>query len=245
MPNECDKPETAKRGLSACWGWLLLFWLIGCVVLTAVLTGARTWADHEEARRSRALLTEQMELLRQGKVNCLVAPDPRFVAEVLADHDCAANVRDLYLGGDTCDQRLGRLRELPNLKCLVLLFADNPDALLERLRGMSTLEELTIDRTFLSRQSIDHIGCFPKLKSLCLPVYGLKPGDLEGIRNHPSIEALFLTRADCDEALIPLLQSMPRLKTVTIQVGRVVKKFEKSLQKALPNCQCRVENVER
>jgi len=159
------------------------------------------------------------------------------------------NIREVYLGpGNLSDPLLERLRELPNLKCIVFLFTENPDLGLKRLRGITTIEELTFERTFLSRRSIDLIGSFPNLKSLCFPMYGLKANDLNGIKNHPSIERICFTRAERDEALLPVLQSLPHLNSVIIQVGydeQKAKAFERSLQKTLPDCTCRVDEIER
>jgi hypothetical protein len=187
-------------------------------------------------------MMEQMAQIRQGEISCLVQPDPRFINELLADTTCAVKIRELYLGGDLSDERLGRLRELPNLKCIVLLFTDNPDSFLERLQGMTTVEELTLEHSFASHRGIKIIGSFPKLKSLCLQAATGAIGDLDGIKNHPSIENLVLTRIECDERVLPVLKSLPRLRSVTIEdVEKSAEGFEQSLRSALPNCQCSVE----
>lgn len=145
------------------------------------------------------------------------------------------------MGGDLADERFGRLRELPNLKCIVLLFAANADTFLERLRGLTTIEVITLERTGLSRRGIELVNEFPKLKSLCLPLSRNEVDSLQGIENHPSIENLILTRTECDDRLLPLLQSLPRLRSVTIEdVEKDAKSFEESLRKALPNCRCSV-----
>jgi hypothetical protein len=187
-------------------------------------------------------MQDQLENLRRGEINCLVGPDPRFIDELLSDKIGAANIRDLYIGGDLSDSRLGRLLELPNLKCVVFLFADDPGDFLKRLHGKASIEEMTLEHAFLSRNDMAEIGSFPHLKSLGI---GQSPNisELEGLRRHPSLERLVLARANSDPNLIPLLQSMPRLRDVAIGVcdGKTnIKVFQTSLRAALPRCRCRV-----
>ena len=182
-------------------------------------------------------MTQQMEQLKRREINCLVQPAPKFIDDLLADPACAANIRDLYLGDDFSDSRLARLRELPNLKCIVFLFADNADAFLEHLRGTATIEELTFDRSLVASRGIEALASLPNLKSLALPLYRPKSGDMEGLKNHPAIEKLHLWVADLDESLIPVLQTLPRLRRVTIDTARSsadAKSYEESLRKASP-----------
>lgn len=233
--------EDAAARAASCVGWLALFGLLGIFATALVTVLCSHWGDQDNARRSRALMAEQMEQIRQGKIHCLVQPAPDCVGELLADASCAANIREVYLGGDVSDERLGRLRELPNLRCVVLLFAENLDILLERLQGLATLEELTLEGTWPSRRGIEFINSFPKLKSLCLPVVGHEVASLEGIKSHPSLENLVLGRIGCDDRVLPLLRSLPRLRSVTIEdAERDEKAFEELLRKTLPNCQCSV-----
>ena len=54
---------------------------------------------------------------------------------------------------------------------------------------------------------------------------------LEGIRKHPSIERLVLRTSALDESLIPILQSLPRLRAMMIKFrcgGREEKYFWKN-----------------
>jgi hypothetical protein len=238
--------ESVGRKAGLCLAWLTLFGLIGWLVLTAAMPVIQTRCSREELPKSRALMTQQMEQLKRGEINCLVQPDPRFIDELLAGPVCTANIRDLYLGCDVSDQRLARLRELPNLKCIVFLFAENPDIFLERLRGNATIEELTFDHSFVPSRAIEAIASLPNLKSLALPLDRPKAGKLHGLKNHPTIEKLYLRVADLDESLIPVLQTLPSLRRVTIDTTRSstdAKSYEGSLRKALPNCECHVANV--
>jgi hypothetical protein len=122
-----------------------------------------------------------MEEIKAGNVDCLVQPDPRFVDELLADAACTSKIRSLYLGGDVSDPRLGRLRELPNLKSVVLLSANDPDKFLEELRGLTTIEELSSVWCSPSQHGIEHIGSLPNLKKFGLCVGRFDSGEWESL----------------------------------------------------------------
>jgi hypothetical protein len=128
------------------------------------------------------MLVEQMEELRRGRINCLVQPDPRFIDELLADAACAAKIRDLYLGADVSDPRLGRLRDLPNLKSVVLLSAIAPDEFLKKLRGSTTIEDLSLVFCRPSPQGVEHIRKLPKLKRFGICVNRFDRGEWDSIR---------------------------------------------------------------
>ena len=242
-----EKPEAAANKTASCLGWLMLYGVIGIVLMVVVSSLSKKCGVKEELRRSRALMTEQIERIKRGEINCLVQPDPRFIDDLMADTVCTENIRDLYLGGDLSDQRLARLLELPNLKCIIVLFGDKPNVLFDHLKGNAKIEEITIDRTHLTRKTVDCIGSLLNLKSLCFPVEGLNPDDLHGIANHPAIEKLYLGRAESDDGLLPILQSLPRLESVTIQIldERNPEQFRKALLDALPDCKCQVNGAER
>jgi hypothetical protein len=242
-----ENSESVSRKAISCLAWLVLFGLIGGLALTGVMSVVRNSCSQEE-QRSHALMAEQMEQIERGEINCLVQPDPRFIDELLADAACTANIRDLYLGCDLSDQRLGRLCELPNLKCIVFLFAENAEVFLERFQGNVTVEELTFDHSYVSDRGIKAIASLPNLKSLCLPLNRSKSGHMQGLANHPAIENLYLTVAGLDESLIPVLQTLLRLHRVMINTdkgGESGDPFVKSLREALPHCECRVTNVGR
>jgi hypothetical protein len=230
-----------------CLIWLTLFGLIGYLILTIVLMAVHTWYDRQELRQSRTLMAEQIEQIERGRLNCLVIPDPRLLDDVLTDVARTAKIRDVYLGRDLSDPQWGRLRELANLKSVVVLCGQNSESFLEHLRGMASIEELTLECTPVSRPGIGHFAGFPKLKSLCFPIARLESADLMGLNHHPSIERLCLTRAEPDEGLFPILQTLPRLHGVTIQTvwgKKEAKAFEARLRKALPKCECSVRGEE-
>jgi hypothetical protein len=244
MAPENRQPENHRQPAASCLLWLLLFAGLGIVTTIAVNVLVQKWAEEEEYRRSHAVMADQMARIGRGEIDCLVEPDPRFIAELLADTACAAKIHDLYVGADLSDRRLGRLRELSNLKCVVFLFAQPPHQLLQQLSGKTSIEAMTFDHTFLSRYDVQQIGGLPRLRSLCLPMYGLTPGDLDGIKNHPSLQSLYLGEARYDQDLIPVLQSLPRLSCLTIQGyddSKTPNSVPYAIRAALPKCDVRFE----
>ena len=246
-----DQENSETVGPKLAWfGWMLLFGVLGILATISIQNLVRTSCERDELRQSHAWMIDQMEQLRRGEINCFVNPDPWFVAELLGDAACAAKVRDLYLGGDLSDPRLGRLRELPNLKCIVFLFADNHGAFLQRMRGMTTIEELTFDHTRLARGDVDQISSFSHLKSLHIESLS-QFSDLDGLRGHPSLERLSLAASAANKGMIPLFQSMSHLHDLGLGVCHAEKassagnSFEKRLTEALPGCKCRVWEDDR
>lgn len=246
-----DHPTSATGNAGFAWfKWMFLFGVLGISTTIGVKQWVENWCADDESRQSHAWMLEQMEQLRRGEINCFVSPDPRFVGELLADAACAAKVQDLYLGGDLSDARLERLRELPKLKCIAFLFADHHSAFLQHMCGMTTIEELSFERTRLGRGDVDCIASFPQLKSLHLS-YVPQSSDLEGLRGHPSLERLSLDTSASDKAMIPLFQSMSHLRDLTVaashaeEASQAGDSFEKLLVEGLPGCKCRVSQDDR
>ena len=127
--------EQDARDADRWFRWMLLFGGLGILATVGLQFLAFAWCDRDESRTSHDWMKDQMQRLRQGEINCLIDPDPRFLEEILADAAAAAAVRDVYLGGDLSDPRLGRLRELRNLKCIVFIFADHHNEFLQRMHG--------------------------------------------------------------------------------------------------------------
>ncbi len=245
MLDESQQTEKIDGKASSCLGWLMLWGLLG--VLMSAIAGGLTamWCERYEPERSRQLLAEQIEQLRQGEINCLVQPDPRFLDELLADREATAKICELYMGRDVADPRFKRLRELPSLRCIALVFAENSDVLLKHLGGMETVEVLSLDHTWPSAEGIQAIGRFPHLRSLCVGVG--KPSELEGLRNHPKLENILLV-TKLDKELIPILQSLPQLRKISIEYreeSKMADDFKSLLEKSLPRCKCSVLSVER
>lgn len=236
--------DRSRRRRPTWLGWMALFAVIGVVATVGIQYLVDAGFQRADSRKTRAAMRDQMDLLRRGQIDCLVQPDPRFIDEILADKACAVAVRDVYLGGDVSDPRLGRLREFPHLRSIVFLFADSPDNVLESLRGMASIEGLSFEHVRLSRRNFGQIASFPNLKSLCFPQYRLTANDLQPLERHPSLERLALTKATLDRDLLPLFQSMPRLRYVGIgdwSSGEEPPEKHlsaKSLREALPGCEC-------
>jgi hypothetical protein len=225
---------------------MAIFGLVGTLVTVGIQRYVAEWCEQDTIRLRHAWMTDQADQLRRGEIDCLVNPDPAFVEELLADAACAAKVRELYLGGDLSDPRLGRLRELPNLKCVAFLFAENQNALLKRLHGMLSIEELTFDHTCLSRSDVEPIGGFPSLKSLALDARGLCAADLQGLSGHRSLGRLAVQRVSCDKGLIALLKSLPQLREFSVGASNKERDaFQTLLNQALPLCKCHVSEDDR
>jgi len=61
------------------------------------------------------------------------------------------------------------------------------DELLKRLHGTSSIEELTFDRTRLSRDDLAHVAAFPHLKSLSFDQRALDGADATELAGHPEL----------------------------------------------------------
>jgi hypothetical protein len=177
-----DEASGTRPRLAALSVFGLVGALIGFLVLNAFLAVAHQRCGADGLRKTHTLLADQMTKLRSGKTDCLVQPDPRFVEELLADRACSAKIRELCLGADVADPRLGRLRELPNLKSVVLLSARDPDKFLERLRGSATIEDVSLVYCRPSPHSTEHLRSLPKLRRFGLCVNHFDSADWDAIR---------------------------------------------------------------
>lgn len=215
-----DHADSAIVNGGIAWlGWMFLFGVLGIVTTIGLLYLLQTWRERDEFQRSHGWMTEQMRKLRGGEIDCLVDPDPRFIGELVADARSAAAVRDIYLGGDLSDPQFGRLRELPHLKRVVILFGKHLTPFLQRMHGATTIEQVTLDCTGIVRADVDHLASFPHLKSLGIGsdspfMYeqkGLDVGDLEALRGHPSLKRLDGAIPEGKE-IEELLRSIPHLR---------------------------------
>jgi hypothetical protein len=241
-----SRASALGRCIVAWFVWMTLFGVVGSLVSVGVHAFVGDQCERDLAQQCHAWMGDQADQLRRDEIDCLVNPDPAFIEELLADAALAAKVRDVYLGGDLSDPRLCRLCELPNLKCVVFLFARNHHALLERMDGMPTVEELTFSWTLLSSDDISHVAGFPHLRSLAFREYPLGSVDLRRLSGHPMLEQLAIDRATPDGELVSLLKAMPRLRECSIRVtdergGLSQDAFQTLLNQTLPQCKCQVE----
>lgn len=244
MCEDRAKREELLVKLATCAAWCFLFAMV-CAGLTAWASAkCQQWCEGNLQEQRHAALREQIDLIRQGDLDCLVQPDPQFIHEVLDDPACVARIRAVDLAGDLSDERLGRLRELTNLSRLVLLFARRTERLLDRVADIPTVEEVDLIHTHVAKCGIDALMRLPRLKVLSLSAPCIAIGDMEGMRNHPTLEDLLVTHnLHWDDSLVSLLQSLPRLRKVTITgLEEAPKALEQSLRRSLPGCECHVSH---
>jgi hypothetical protein len=129
-------------GVACVLAWISVVYGDSPVLASLITTGVTGWVLFKFAGASRA-----------GVI-------------LLADGECALKIRDLWLGGDVSDPRLGRLNELPKVRSILLLSASDPERFIERFRGSATVEELTLVFCRPSREVIPAIAGLPKLKKL-------------------------------------------------------------------------------
>jgi hypothetical protein len=238
-------PQINRKHLTVLLGMVLLMLMGGLVRMSSLAIDKR--ADQELLRRCQAAMSDQLDEIRAGKIDCLVNPAPEYFNELLADAACKANLKTIYLGCDVSDPRLAQLRKLPNLKCIVFFWTENPDIFLEHIAGLSSIQELCFERSSVSRKGIEHIASLPNLKSLCLPLYNLQPKDLENLKNIPMLHNLVLTHVPRDNKLIPILKSLPHLRNLNINCVETKgedKDFDAMLKNALPDCICKIKTVD-
>lgn len=241
MPNKI--PDKWKRVRRAAFEVLLICLALGLLGLLFEKIGKRN--SQEMTRMRHDAIAIQIADIKSGKNDCLVNPAPEFIEEIVADPVCREKIATVYLSYEVSDSRLGRLRELPNLKSVVFLWANDSDALLEHLRGMESIEALCFERCMVSTEGSECLSSFPRLKSLCM----IMPKNSDGFEKLPAVENLVLTRVAFDERLIPALQSMPHLRQLTLCrydfSDKEAEDYLKSLRKALPDCQCTAKCEER
>ena len=77
------------------------------------------------------------------------------------------------MGLDVSDERLGRLRQLPNLKRIELLFAQKVDVFLDRLKGMPTIETLDLEFSHPWDERLTPLlRSFPRLRRMTIRAPG-------------------------------------------------------------------------
>ncbi len=172
-----DPLKTSENDLSLLFSlqWLSLWGLLAILGLAYLLNRTQDWCEQEATERSRALMAEQIENIKQDKTNCLIQPDPQFIDELLADETCASKIHELILGSDVSNPRLTRLKELPNLKNITLLSAANPDQFLKVFRDSAAVEQLSLVYCKPSHQGIKYIASLPNLKKFGLCVNQFAP----------------------------------------------------------------------
>jgi hypothetical protein len=250
MGTECDNQEQLKNHIAAWFGWMVIFGTAGIVVTVCIQGYVLRQCQQDVDRQSHTWMMEQADQLRRGEIDCLVNPDPEFVEELLADSACAARVREVYLGSDLGNSRLGKLADLPNLRCVDFVHAYNHSALLQSLHGKSTIDKLTFDGTPLSRDDLRHIASLPNLKLLAFSIYWRSsddPGDRNGSIAGGTLSAVI---PSLDTDVIATLSKLPHLRKASIGIRAYdawpgQEAFKKSLKQAMPRCEFRFWDDER
>ncbi len=224
--------------------FFLIFGVIAYAAFPFVKQSITQQAEQAAAKQSRVALADQLREIKAGKTNALVHPAPQFIEDVFADAECAAKIRDVYLGGDVSDPRLAKLAELPNLKCVILFGAGNVDAFIEGIRDSKNIEELCLDWSVM-KTGFACLKSLPNLRSLAFQVNCNTQEELDGLKNLQSLERLTISRlwqSDKPISILPILQSYPRLRELTIGAEcreRDFEEYKRSIISALPNCKCR------
>ena len=77
-----DPGDAKTVGRKIAWfRWMLFFGGLG-IVTTVGLQYLRAWRERDDFRTNHAWMMDQLQQLRQGEINCLVDPDPRFLEEL-------------------------------------------------------------------------------------------------------------------------------------------------------------------
>ena len=250
MATENDGQPASGQHAATWFGWMTLFGLAGIVFTIFVQSYIARQCQEDADRQNHVWMMEQADQLRRGKIDCLVNPDPEFIEELLADTACAAKVREVYLGSDLGDSRLGRLAELPKLRCVDFVHARNQSELLRRLSGKSTIEKLTFDGTPLSRDDLRHIAGCVNLKLLAFTIYWRSSDNRPERDGAAAAGTASVPAPTFDAEALATLAKLPHLRKVSIGF-RVYdswpgqKAFEKSLERAMPRCEFRFWDDER
>ena len=160
-------------------------------------------------------MTSQIADIKAGKTDTLIGIDPRFIDDIFADPDCVAKVLSIYfMMGDMSDERLGRLRDLPNVRQIIFYDVRGADIFLKRIRGMPSVESMSFSGMNLPEEAIRHLSSFPNLKLLGCGQYNLTDNGLLQLRDLPQLEDLRIeyTAQVSDKGIKKLQQALPDCK---------------------------------
>lgn len=117
--------------------------------------------------------------------------------------------------------------------------------LLRSFQGHARLATLQLEKCDITPEVMDAIRKLPQLNTLCLSTYGIQTSDLAPLKGHPGLEHLVVHRLQPAAGLAPLLQSLPRLRDVKIELCEESKipldVVTAAVKKALPKCQVEVQ----
>jgi hypothetical protein len=155
-----NSAPTAKRH-----GCCLLL-LAGIVLVFLLICFAPYWLEYS-FRRGR----EQYTRSQIGK-NSLFDPDPRVLQELVEDQENASKVTAVEIGELSgphfTAEQFQALRRLPHLRTVRVMYADNGDAVLANIQGMTTIEELSFHHAGVTAEGTRYLISFPHLKELSI-----------------------------------------------------------------------------
>jgi hypothetical protein len=97
-------------------------------------------------------------------------PAPELLGELVKDRECADRITEVWIGElmgpRITDDRFRELKCLPHLKTIQVTYVREGDALLRNIKGITTLEELSLYRAGVTAEGIRHVAGFPNLKRL-------------------------------------------------------------------------------
>jgi hypothetical protein len=157
--------------------------------------------------------------------------------KVIADKEHPGQVWVWFQGSKVTDRGLVHLKDLRQLRMLVLDSTNVTDAGLANLEGLTTLHQLALNETHVTDAGLAHLKGLVHLDELqlaCTPVTDAGLVHLEGLT---MLRELSLERTQVTDAGLVHLRGLTNLRSLNLggtkvtYVGGV-----KGLQEALPNC---------
>jgi Leucine-rich repeat (LRR) protein len=206
--------------------WIALI-LLGVLLLFVILALYRTYLrPRQDSRRSNYdEFARTLEDLKSGRSTTLRDPDPTFLADCARDPAAAANVREVTIAELTIsrckisDARFRALKLFPGIKKIRLDYIPEPvDAFLENIKGMASLEELSLHRSRVTPKGMDVINCFPHLSRLSIDG-NTDLACFEILKSNPRIEAFELYDCRTTDTGLSFLRTLPQLRELTLELA--------------------------
>jgi hypothetical protein len=134
------------------------------------------------------------------------------------------------------DAGLERLKGLTQLQMLTLEGPQITDGGLENLEGMSQLESLCLSDTKVTDAGLKHLRVLTKLQTLYLKGTLVTDAGLEHLEGLTQLPRLWLNRTRVTDAGLDHLKGLTQLRWLDLSVTRVTDEGVKRLQQVLPNC---------
>jgi internalin A len=210
------------------------------VIVTTMIGAATTllvlaWLADVVPWSSRARLARQISDVKAGKTTRLWEADPKLLEVVLKDEDCASKITEVVISPvNVSDSEYCHLKQLPHLQAIRLEYIDNVDQFLENIHGMTSLEELTINRARISEAGLRHLSTFPRLTQI--HIHNATDDMLRHFGELTQLRSLELSYGTVSDAGLEHLARLTRLQTLDLWYTKVTSKGVAKLQQALPEC---------